>query len=141
MTKPIGKLVRKAATQVARRMDHFAQQYGLTGLQMSVIDFIAHQPDYRTSQRAIEQEFGIQRSTTTVMLQRMEKHNLVTRQPAQQDRRQREVLLTPKATQLVSIVRDFITNDDQELRQYFTAAELASVTKLLTCMIEREGTR
>lgn len=141
MTKPIGKLVRKAATQVARQMDHFAQRYGLTGLQMSVIDFIAHQPDYRISQRAIEREFGIQRSTTTVMLQRMEKHALVTRQPAQHDHRQREVLLTPKSTQLVSVVRDFIAKDDQDLRKHFTEDELTSATKLLSYIIDREGKR
>lgn len=137
MAKPLGKLVRKAASQTTRWMDSVARQYGLTGIQMSVIDFIAHQPGYQTSQHAIENEFGIQRSTTTVMLQRMEKRGLIVRQPSSIDRRQREVMLTDRATKLITVAQDFIRQDDQDIRSQFTTEELVSTEKVLNYLIKR----
>ncbi len=51
-----------------QEMNAFAQQYGLTGTQMSIIDFLTHFPGNSCDQHQIENEFGIKRSTTTVLL-------------------------------------------------------------------------
>lgn len=134
--EPIRKLIRKAATLTIRQMDNMAKKYDLTGLQMSVIDFLGQHPDYRTSQQAIEREFGIQRSSTTVMLQRMEKRGLVTRSRLASDRRQFVVQLTPRATDLIAAVQSFIKQDDQNLRSQFTTAELEAATKVLQRLIQ-----
>ncbi|WP_225350189.1 MarR family transcriptional regulator [Lacticaseibacillus pantheris] len=68
-------------------MDNYAKQFGLTGTQMSILDFIGTRTD--VLQRDIETEFNIQRSTATVTLQRMEKQDLVERHPSPNDSRQK----------------------------------------------------
>ena len=68
-----GRLLKQANNNMMRHFDQFARQYDLTGNQMAVIDFITNYADQEVFQRDIEHEFEIQRSTTTVLLQRMEK--------------------------------------------------------------------
>ena len=68
-----GRLLKQANNNMMRHFDQFARQYDLTGNQMAVIDFITNHADQEVFQRDIEYEFEIQRSTTTVLLQRMEK--------------------------------------------------------------------
>ena len=68
-----GRLLKQANNNMMRHFDQFARQYDLTGNQMAVIDFITNHADQEVFQRDIEHEFEIQRSTTTVLLQRMEK--------------------------------------------------------------------
>lgn len=138
MPTPIRKLVKKAEVNIIRRMDHFAAQKNLTAIQLSVIDFLGHQPGFQASQREIEREFGIQRSTVTVMLQRMEKRGLITRASNPTDGRQKLVCLTKKASGLVGAVVTYIKDDDLELRRHFTTAELTATQKVLEYLIGQE---
>ena len=82
----IGRLVKQANNAMNQEMNAFAQQYGLTGTQMSIIDFLTHFPGNSCDQHQIENEFGIKRSTTTVLLQRMAKKNLIERYPSPKNR-------------------------------------------------------
>ena len=90
----ISRLVKQANNAMNQEMNAFAQQYGLTGTQMSIIDFLTHFPGNSCDQHQIENEFGIKRSTTTVLLQRMAKKNLIECYPSPEDRRQKIVTLT-----------------------------------------------
>lgn len=135
--EPIKKIVRQASTQIDRERDRFAQKLGITGTQMSVIDFLSNQPDYLASQNEIEHEFDIQRSTTTIMLQRMEKHELVRRISSKKDKRQKMVKLTTKSYDLVDQIREYMTNDDLNLRKQFSDKELKITRKVL--MIIKNG--
>ena len=96
MEKNIGRLVKKASNQLGREFDQFAKPFDLTGMQMSIIDFISYGLKEEYFQQDIEKEFNIQRSTTTVLLQRMEKKELIYRQVSQKDARQKSVHLTQK---------------------------------------------
>ncbi|KRM87987.1 MarR family winged helix-turn-helix transcriptional regulator [Lacticaseibacillus thailandensis] len=73
----LGKIIKHATNQMNQSMDQYAKQFGLTGTQMSIIDFIGTHK--RVLQRDIEREFNIQRSTATVALQRMERAALIHR--------------------------------------------------------------
>ena len=42
MEKNIGRLVKKASNQLGREFDQFAKPFDLTGMQMSIIDFISY---------------------------------------------------------------------------------------------------
>ena len=92
-----GRLLKQANNNMMRHFDQFARQYDLTGNQMAVIDFITNHADQEVFQRDIEHEFEIQRSTTTVLLQRMEKKGLIERHTSSKDARQKAVVLTDKA--------------------------------------------
>ncbi|WP_156314363.1 MarR family winged helix-turn-helix transcriptional regulator [Lacticaseibacillus camelliae] len=93
-----GMVIKQATNQMNKHMDTYAKQFGLTGSQMSIIDFVGNHG--QVLQRDIEAEFAIQRSTATLTLQRMEKSGLIQRTAAATDARQKAVSLTPKATKL-----------------------------------------
>lgn len=129
--EPIKKLVKQATTQIERERDHFAASLNITGTQMSVIDFLSNMTDYTASQNEIEQEFDIRRSTTTIMVQRMEKRGLVERIASPSDKRQKLVKLTDKSQTLVQKIHEYMKQDDIKLRANFTDEELEITRKVL----------
>ena len=84
-------------------MDAYAGQYGLTGIQMSIIDFLGESQN--RTQRDIEMEFDIRPSTTTKILQCMEASGLVAVKWDPRDGHQRIIALTAKARGLQTAVR------------------------------------
>lgn len=129
--EPIKKLVKQAITQIERERDHFATSLNITGTQMSVIDYLSNMSNYTASQNEIEQEFDIRRSTTTIMVQRMEKRGLIERIASPDDKRQKLVKLTQKAQALVQKIHEYMKQDDLKLRANFTDEELEITRKVL----------
>lgn len=136
--EPIKKLVKQASTQIDRERDAFAKQLGLTGVQMSVIDFLFNHY-HEADQKAIEHEFDIRRSTTTIMLKRMEKRSLIKRVVDGQDKRKKKVRLTAKALALVPQIKEYMGRDDQKLRSLITKKEEETVEKVLRLIIRGEN--
>ncbi|WP_334332067.1 MULTISPECIES: MarR family winged helix-turn-helix transcriptional regulator [unclassified Companilactobacillus] len=129
--KNTNMLVKIAANQLSRRLDTFAKQHDATWVQMSIIDFLSNHPDREMFQRDIEQEFFIQRSTATIALQRMEKKELITRNPSKSDARQKSVFLTAKARELEKEIKHYMSLQQQILDDHFTKEELTIVEKFL----------
>ena len=127
----IGRLIKRAEVSLVRQMNDFARQNGLTGTQMNIIDYLSRQEKMAADQKAIENEFNIRRSTTTIVLQRMEKRQLVQRIIDPRDRRRRQVQLTDNARQLIPEVHAYINGQEQRLRKHFSEGELAAVTRVL----------
>ena len=124
-----------AANQITREFDNFAKQYDLTWMHMSIIDFLSHRADRETFQRDIEHEFFIQRSTTTVLLQRMEKRDLIYRKSSPTDARQKSVYLTAKSHALEQQIDGFMHDRQDLLENNFSAAEIATFEKILNFYI------
>ena len=118
-----GRLLKQANNNMMHHFDQFAKQFGLTGNQMAVIDFIMNHEEEEISQRDIEHEFNIQRSTTTVLLQRMEKKGLIDRHTSSKDARQKAVALTDKAVKIASACQTYLRAEEEELAQQFSAEE------------------
>jgi len=125
------RLLKIAANHITRELDEFARQYDMTWMQMSVIDYLSRQDDHEIFQRDIEKEFFIQRSTTTVLLQRMEKRDLLYRKASKTDARQRSVFLTAKSHDVEKHIQEFMLGQQKKLEENFTAAELATFEKIL----------
>lgn len=134
--EPIRKLIKQAAKGIDQHSSDFAKEMKLTRGQMATIDFLGKQPGYMAKQRVIEEEFAIQRSTTTIMLQRMEKKGLVARLPDPADKRQKLVKLTDKAEELLPRVIEDIKDDDLQLMDHFSEEELATVRRFLKYIAE-----
>ena len=117
-----GRLLKQANNNMMRHFDQFAKQFGLTGNQMAVIDFIMNHEKQEIFQRDIEHEFNIQRSTTTVLLQRMEKKGLIERHTSSKDARQKAVVLTDKAVKIASACQTYL-RAEEEFAQQFSAEE------------------
>ena len=138
MEKHIGRLVKKASNQLGREFDQFAKPFDLTGMQMSIIDFISYGLKEEYFQQDIEKEFNIQRSTTTVLLQRMEKKELIYRQVSQKDARQKSVHLTQKAQDLVAECRSYFQLQEKELEERFSEDEIAIFEKILDYYVKKK---
>jgi MarR family transcriptional repressor of mepA len=139
MIPDIGVLVKQTDITLSRQMNQFASQYGLTGVQMSFIDFLGRLPEHRGTQKELENEFNIQRSTTTIILQRMEKRDLIVREIDPHDRRRRSVKLTHAAIELFPVVRDYISHHQQKLLEHFSVQDLQTTVKILKYLQEENN--
>ncbi|HBO46740.1 MarR family transcriptional regulator [Pediococcus parvulus] len=126
-----GRLIKHASNVMSRHIDTFAAEYELTGVQMSIIDFLGKYPNQTCLQRDIENEFAIRRSSATTLLQRMEKKGLILRLVAKDDARQKQIQLTAKAQPFVQINRNYMKVQRASLEANFTAEELENFTKIL----------
>ena len=133
MSEDYGKRIKRAANLMSRSMDAYAGQYGLTGTQMSIIDFLGESQNH--SQRDIEMEFDIRPSTTTKILQRMEASGLVAIKRDPRDGRQRIIALTAKARGLQTAVRAYINDQQTAMECRFDQRDLAAFDRVLAYFI------
>ncbi len=131
----IGRLLKMATNSLNQEFNRFAQQYDLTGTQMSVIDFMANCGSRECNQQMIEQEFNIKRSTTTVIIQRLVKKGLIEQRQSATDRRQKIVTLTARGRELAPKVREYILASEEQLIANFTAEDLHQFKEILKFMI------
>ena len=133
MSEDYGKRIKRAANLMSRSMDVYAAQYGLTGTQMSIIDYLGESQDH--TQRDIEVEFDIRPSTTTKILQRMEAGGLVAAKRDPRDGRQRIIALTAKARGLQTAVRSYIDDQQTAMERRFDQHDLAAFDRVLAYFI------
>ena len=133
MSEDYGKRIKRAANLMSRSMDAYAGQYGLTGTQMSIIDFLGETQNH--SQRDIEMEFDIRPSTTTKILQRMEASGLVAIKRDPRDGRQRIIALTTKARGLQTAVQAYINDQQTAMERRFNQRDLAAFDRVLAYFI------
>ena len=133
MSEDYGKRIKRAANLMSRSMDAYAGQYGLTGTQMSIIDFLGEAQNH--TQRDIEMEFDIRPSTTTKILQRMEASGLVAIKRDPRDGRQRIIALTAKARGLQTAVQAYINDQQTAMERRFDQRDLAAFDRVLAYFI------
>ena len=114
-------------------MDAYAARYGLTGTQMSIIDFLGESQNH--TQRDIELEFDIRPSTTTKILQRMETSGLIAARRDPRDGRQRIIAPTAKARGLQTAVRVYIEDQQKAMERRFNQHDLAAFDRVLAYFI------
>ncbi|MBB1080368.1 winged helix-turn-helix transcriptional regulator [Limosilactobacillus sp. STM2_1] len=134
----IGRLIKLANNKMNQEMNTFAHQYGLTGTQMSIIDFLTHFPGNSCDQHQIESEFGIKRSTTTVLLQRMAKKNLITRTSSLVDHRQKVVTLATDGKKLAPLVSQYLKEYEAKIKVAFSKHDITVVEQFLTSIVKEK---
>ena len=133
MSEDYGKRIKRAANLMSRSMDAYAARYGLTGTQMSIIDFLGESQN--RTQRDIEMEFDIRPSTTTKILQRMEASGLLTARRDRRDGRQRIIAPTAKARGMQTAARAYIEDQQKAMERRFDQRELAAFDRMLAYFI------
>ncbi|MTV83092.1 MarR family winged helix-turn-helix transcriptional regulator [Secundilactobacillus folii] len=132
-----GKMLKHATNQMNRAMDQYARQFGVTGVQMSILDYLGSHGN--VLQHDIEVEFAIQRSTMTVTLQRMEKAGLIYRTESAKDARQKTVNMSAKAQPIQNRASAYIQGQQQAMQQKFSSAELRQFEQVLEYFIKLNG--
>lgn len=138
VTRNIRRLFKKANHQLDRDFNQFASQHEMTGMQMGIIHFLSQGSQASYYQRDIEKAFNMKASTTTVLLQRMEKKGLIHRQASAQDARHKLVQLTPKARKVEGLCQAYLDEEAKELAKHFSEQEIAIFAKILQYYINKE---
>ena len=100
---PIGLHINKLSRIISRRVDAAvlnAIDDNITVSQAYVIDFITDNTDRDIFQKDLELEFGLKRSSVSLMLNNMEKSDLIKRVPVPEDARLKKIVLTEKAVEI-----------------------------------------
>jgi DNA-binding MarR family transcriptional regulator len=81
-------------------------------------------PQGQVFQRDIEEAFGIRRSTATVMLQQLERKELIERLPVEGDARLKSIVLTGKAAEFCRVLHQDRDKMEAVMRQNISPEEL-----------------
>jgi DNA-binding MarR family transcriptional regulator len=124
-TNRLSQLMLEFYEKMASWEHSVVKQTGLSPAQMHAIEMIGHHPNLRMKELA--SRMGITTGTLTVMIDRLEKFKLVTRQPHARDRRSFNIVLTPKGRQHfkehhqlhLALTREITASlSDEEMRQF-----------------------
>ncbi len=115
-------------SEVHRRVEE------LTGTGGYIIAFLNHNRDRAVFQKDLEEAFGITRSTASKVISRMEKNRLVLRRSVPEDARLKQLLLTPKAEELVEQMYRDANRTETILTKGIAPEELAVFCKVLEQM-------
>ncbi|MFC6202786.1 MarR family winged helix-turn-helix transcriptional regulator [Lactiplantibacillus nangangensis] len=136
MKNSIGIAIKKANNALSRDSDHYAKQLGLTGMQISTINFIAnHENTQAVFQRDLEREFNIRKATASSLVSTMVRKQLLIRVPAPNDARYKQLLLTPEARQLATKIEAFFEVSERRIQALLlanTQLTYDSLTKIST---------
>lgn len=127
--EPIGLFVTRTAKALSRAFDAALAEQGGSLASWLVLASLAgglHQ-----SQRSIAADVGVEGPTLTHHLNRMEAAGLVTRERDPQNRRAHQVGLTAEGHEEFHALLGAVQAFDRRLRANLTAAELATLRRLL----------
>ena len=131
MERSIGIAIKKANNALSRDSDHFAKKLGLTGMQISTINFIAaHETTQDIFQRDLEHEFNIRKATASSLVTTMVAKDLLIRVPATNDARYKRLLLTPNARQLATKIEAFFETSERRIQNLLGPAFESTYTQL-----------
>lgn len=98
----------------------------ITGMQAMIVHHLMRfEKDGSVYQKDIENFFQIRRSTATGMLQLMEQHGLLRREPVERDARLKRLVLTEKARALDVRIQRKLDHFEQMMRENIEEEELA----------------
>jgi MarR family transcriptional regulator, lower aerobic nicotinate degradation pathway regulator len=119
------RLWRSSHTQTAAAL----QSIGLTPALFAVLNFL------RANEGAIQQQIGsvmgIDPSTMVSLVDQLERAGLAKRRPHRQDRRAREVLITPKGRRILKRARELAEEVEGDVLQGLSPAERRQLVTLL----------
>ena len=126
MKKDCGMWIHILSHKLKKRMDANVQSLGITGVQSRIMHYIlvkcAEGPVF---QRDVEKAFDMSRSTTTGILQLMEKNGLILRESVASDARLKSLIPTEKAVDLDAQIGRSLCQGEQRLTAGLTAEQLA----------------
>ncbi len=111
----------------------------VTVVQARLIGYVGREA--QVFQRDIEQAFGLSRSSVSLMLDNMQKHNLIARKAVEGDARLKQIVLTEKSHALYAQLQQVMEQFERDLTQGIDAQSLDLVVSILQHMHEnvREG--
>lgn len=120
---------------ISRKMDASvinAIDDNLTISQAYVIDFISIEgKNKEIFQKDLEREFDLKRSSVSLMLNNMEKSDLIERVPVTEDARLKKIVLTEKSKKIYEKISIAIDSIENRLSEYITQEEIEVFQRVL----------
>ena len=120
----IGMLHNLLRRQMACMTEKSENAANMTGMQAMIVHhLIMHEKKGDVFQKDIENAFQMRRSTATGILQLMEQHDLIRREPVEHDGRLKRLVLTEQAHAMDEYITERMKQMEQLLRQGITEDE------------------
>ena len=132
---PIGHLINVIANKLKRSADENLTHENMTIEQLQVLKMI-YQSGGTVSQKDIEKEFGVRRSTVTSAMQILEKKGFIIRMPSPDDARAKMVALTDAGKEKNTRLINFIKLRDEKLLSVLDEKEKETLTELLLKLLD-----
>lgn len=136
---PIGYRIKTLSNLMKRNME---RQFGprhdrATFMQGWVIGYLSEREEkgLETFQKDIEEEFSINRSTTSEMLKLMAKRQMISRLPVAKDARLKKIVLTDKSRAIQKHIDDTMRHMYERLTEGLTEEEIATFIVILDKLI------
>lgn len=127
----IGILVKKINTTFEAEINNALKRYDLTKVQFDVLRYLDFNKEKKTTQRDIENYFGITNPTVSGILNRLESKQLITRITSNEDARCKYIKQTDKAIVLHTQLRSHMDKKEKQLKANFSKEEEESLLYLL----------
>lgn len=106
-TEPAVRYMTVLSHKLQRQVEALSFKGQYSGTEGKALHFILMNADHDIFQKDIEEEFGIRGSSATVLLKKMEKDGLITREPLPNDARYKKIVPSAKAmTHRDKVVRE-----------------------------------
>lgn len=123
----LGLEIKKINNKIARKVQNLssiALADQLTGSNGIILRYIQEHADVNISQKDIEMNFSITRSTASKVLSLMEKKELISRYVDEFDARSKRIMLTVKGEEIANGVKQELQDFEKRLKKGFSEAEL-----------------
>lgn len=132
MEETFGSKIHCISHVLKRNIDRKVEQFGVTGVQVRILGYIASESKAReVYQRDIEEAFDRRRSTVTNVIQNLEKNGFIKRESVESDARLKKVVLTEKGKKVDEIVYRTIVEEEEKLLGDMTKEEMEQFYTLL----------
>jgi DNA-binding MarR family transcriptional regulator len=125
----VGFNLRRAQVASFRHLERTAGSLNLTPGQFSLLTFLEANPG--VSQKTVSQEFGVDTSTLTPVLDGLANRRLIRRGRADHDRRTYALSLTPSGARLLDQMRGRIEAQEMEMAAALSPSERENLLNML----------
>ena len=137
---PIYRQINILANRQRRHFDQLTADVPFSGAQIRVLHYLLDHQDQNHKeeifQKDIEEEFGLRPSTATVLLQGMEKKNLLIREPSAQDGRCKKLTPTAQAAKYCEMLFSEINELTEKLTRSIAPDDLKTWQKVTKQIIK-----
>ncbi|WP_304332474.1 MarR family winged helix-turn-helix transcriptional regulator [Brachyspira innocens] len=127
----IGKLIKELHTALDNRFNKFLDKHKLTSSQMDILMFLYHNEQKIINQRDIENFLGLSNPTIAGTLYRLEKKGFIKRKISSEDKRYKEIYLTPKSKKVKEIVFEDINKNNEIMFHNMSSKEKETLVLLV----------
>ena len=135
MERDCGLWINMVAHKLKKNLNARLADLGITGVQSRILHYVlTHYEEGPVYQRDVEEMFELSRSTTTGVLQLLEKNGMIVRESVASDARLKSLVPTQKAAEVDAKVGESIREMEQRITKGLSAGQVQMFLELIEQM-------